>query len=451
MRSLWFLMASVLLVGMDLAAQQARPWNHFKPRDHSLGDVHPFIKDGECWLYYLKPGKYESALVRSRDWLHWEETPITHDPALPEDWMSPYFVLGVLHDPVAKVYRSFYGHKQGRIASSVSKDLLHWSCAPKTLSVPPGDYYQRRRDPFVFWIAEEKQFGCVMTTQLQGRPKEQAGAVSFATSPDLEHWQDHGPILDPGNIGEPECPQMFSLGAHWYLLASIYDRAVGQPVYWMADHPKGPWRKEPSGVLDGKDLCAAQVAFDGDVPVLFGWIPLQPSRPGKQIWGGHLALPREVYALADGTLGTRMPTRVARAFDKLPWQTEADFEVHTEPHVIEGEWKDLAADFTLRMTDTAKEVRVRFSPLGEVVISQAKLRILDAKGESWSESPVSLPASEPIRVRLMVEGSIVELFVNDRYSLCARLPVSDEARRLSFSGDSGAAVSAMRCSRLLEK
>jgi hypothetical protein len=30
---------------------------HFKPRDHALGDVHPFFHEGECFLYYLKPGK----------------------------------------------------------------------------------------------------------------------------------------------------------------------------------------------------------------------------------------------------------------------------------------------------------------------------------------------------------------------------------------------------------
>ena len=193
------------------------------------------------------------------------------------------------------------------------------------------------------------------------------------------------------------------------------------------------------------------MAFDGDVPVLFGWIPLQPSIPGKQTWGGHLALPREIYALPNGTLGTRLPAKVAQAFDKLSWQTETGFEIHVKPHIIEGEWKDLAADFTLRMPSKAKEARVSSLPLGEVVISQTKLRILDAKGESWSELPVSLPLNEQVQVRLMVEGNIVEVFVNDRYSLCARLPASDEARRLSFSGDSGMAVSAMRFSRLVEK
>ncbi len=423
---------------------------HFKPRDHVLGDVHPFFKDGECWLYYLKPGTYETALARSRDWLNWVETPVTHAQTAPEDWMTPYFVLGVFRDPVAQVYRSFYGHKEGRMVSSVSTDLLQWACAPKAFSVPPGDYYQRRRDPFVFWIAEERQFGCVMTTQLKGRPKDQAGAVGFATSPDLQHWQDHGPILDPGNIGEPECPQMFHLNGRWYLLASIYDRAVGQPMYWSSDYPKGPWSKEPQGKLDGKDLCAAQVAFDGDVPVLFGWVPLTPARLGKQAWGGHLALPREVYALADGTLGTRLHARVEQAFEKLPWKPLQDFEVHSPPQLIEGVTKNLAVEFMLKMPDHMKEVHLRFLPLGEVILSPTRLRVLDGKGDTWSELPAELQANEPDKVRLMIDGDVIELFVNDRYSLCARLPATEGVVCLSFESDaSNVGISSMRYSTLL--
>lgn len=227
MRIFW-LLAVLQLFAPLINAQEEATMLHFKPRDHALGDVHPFFHQGECFLYYLKPGKYESVLARSKDWLRWTETPLTHDEVKPADWMSPYFVLGVFHDPVARVFRSFYGHAQGRMVSSVSDDLLHWACAPKEFHVPASGYYQRRRDPFIFWIPEMKQYGCVMTTWMKGRPKETCGAVSLATSPDLMHWKDHGPILDPGTIGEPECPQMFQLGG-----AGICSQA-SMPVRWAS-------------------------------------------------------------------------------------------------------------------------------------------------------------------------------------------------------------------------
>ena len=178
MRHLLFSLPVLWLVLAAPAAEDGKPALHFKPGDHLLGDVHPFFKDGECWLYYLKPGKYESALVRSRDGLHWSEAAITHEAVKPGDWMSPYYVLGVIRDPAASLYRSFYGHAQGRMVSSESADLLHWSCAPQAFSVPPTDAYQRRRDPYVFWMPETREYGCVMTTQMKGRAKEKAGAVS---------------------------------------------------------------------------------------------------------------------------------------------------------------------------------------------------------------------------------------------------------------------------------
>lgn len=404
-RHLHLLVAWVLLHPWAMAQDM-----HFMPRDHRLGDVHPFFHEGECFLYYLKPGKYESMLVRSRDLLHWTETPLTHDPAKPDDWISPYFVLGVFPDSSAKGFRSFYGHAQGRMASSVSQDLLHWSCAPKEIHIPAADYYQRRRDPFVFWIPEMKQYGCVMTTWMKGRPKETGGAVSLATSPDLKQWKDHGPIVDPGTIGEPECPQMFRLGGRWYLLASIYDRAVGPPAYWTSTSPLGPWEKAPTGMLDGKDLCAAQIALEGETPLLFGWIPPDPAKPSKQTWGGHLAIPREVYARPDGKLGTRLPSKFVKHLKKLPWQPNA------------GEWHRGVAELNIKMPEGMNETRLSIAPLGEVVFTRERIRILDASGECWSELAADLNMTEPFTVSVFVDGGIVEVFVAQRHSVAARLP-----------------------------
>lgn len=421
----------MLLLLMVTGQAAAQEW-HFKPQSHALGDVHPFFAKGECHLYYLKPGGYSSALVRSSDWFHWTETALTHAETGPDDWMSPYFVLGVFHDSRAGLYRSFYGHSEGRMASSTSTDLIRWSCAPKEFHVPPQTYYKRRRDPFVFWIPETKEYGCVMTAWIKDRSKETGGAVSLATSPDLKQWKDRGPILYPGNIGEPECPQMFRLGERWHLLASIYDRAVGQPVYWTSGSPLGPWRHAPAGKLDGKDLCAAQIAFDGETPVLFGWIPLNPARPGKQTWGGHLALPREVHVLSDGRLATRLPAKITQTFARLGWQAHPTFPVSSRPHAVEGSWKALAAEFMLAMPKDVKEVRLLVPPLGRIVLHRDRLRMLDTAGECWSELPAPLPSDRPMSVALYIESNMVEFFVDGRYSLAARLPPNPGNFNLSF-------------------
>ena len=399
---------------------------HFKPEDHALGDVHPFFHEGECFLYYLKPGKFDAMLVRSRDHLHWTPQALTHAPVTAEDWMAPYFVLGVFRDEAAGVFRSYHGHAKGRMVSQTSRDLLHWECAAKEFHVPATDDYERRRDPFVFWIPEQKRYGCVMTTWIKGRPKASGGGISLATSPDLKQWTDHGIVLDLADQDEPECPQMFQIGSRWYLLTSIYHRkSVGGPVYYTASELKGPWTF--GGMLDGKDLCAAQLAPDSKGHLrLYGWIPLTPSTAEKQHWGGHLALVREVHALPDGSLATRLAPEVASAIDKLHWQAHR----HDLPVLIES-CERFGVSLTIRPPEE-QAFRLKMAPLGFVEFSKDQIRICDALGVCWSSFSVRWRGE--MSVRVFVEEDRVEVFADDHYSLCARLPKAPPPLKLTWEG-----------------
>lgn len=176
-------------------------------------------------------------------------------------------------------------------------------------------------------------------------------------------------------------------------------------------------------MLDGKDLCAAQIAFDGGTPPLFGWISLEPSRPGKQKWGGRLALPREVQALPDGKLGTRLPAKLVKTFELLPWQSKL------------RESSRYAAEFTLTLPTGDDEVRVSLAPLGDIVFQRHQIRILDATGKCWSELPAILTL-KAIRIRIFVDADMVEVFADDRHSLTSRLPAKPGPVRLSAPASS---------------
>ena len=412
------------LTGSVLGAETLRL--HFKPEDHALGDVHPYFHQGECFLYYLKPGQFDAMLVRSRDHLQWTPQALTHAPVTAQDWMAPYFVLGVFRDEAAGVFRSYHGHAKGRMVSQTSRDLLHWECAAKEFHVPATNDYERRRDPFVFWIPEQKRYGCVMTTWIIGRPKPSGGGISLATSPDLKQWTDHGIVLDLANQDEPECPQMFQIGSRWYLLTSIYHRkSVGGPVYYTASEPKGPWTF--GGMLDGKDLCAAQIAPDSKGHFrLYGWIPLMPATAEKQHWGGHLALVREVHALPDGSLATRLAPEVASAIDQLVWQTHR----LDSPVLIES-CEMFGASLTIDPPEE-QAFRLKMAPLGFVEFSKDQIRICDASGVCWSSLQVRWRGE--MSVRVFVEEGRVEVFADDRYSLCARMPKAPPPLKLTWEG-----------------
>ena len=443
-----------LAIAGILSAEPALPSPagiHFKPADHALGDVHPFFDEGVCHLYYLKPGGFAVALARSRDLLHWEEVRLVHVEPAPAGQMQPYYVLGVVRDPRAQAYRSYYGHARGRMVSSVSTNLIDWACAAEAHSIPPAEGYVRRRDPFVFWNEDDKRYWCVMTTQMAGLPKPKAGAVTYATSADFTRWENCGVLLHPGNIDEPECPQMFRLGGRWSLLASIYDRAVGRPSYWVSDKATGPWKGQPAGVLDGEDLCAAQVAWDGARWVMLGWIPLTISKLGRQPWGGHLALPREVHVLPDGTLGTRLHGQVGKSIrgkallPPLESELRLDEKANRRSFVLPPNDGRLDIELLLKPAQDCAQTGVVLDASATdegvaVTIDFAHqcLLIRGPGAEVWSDLPITAPAGQPLSLRIIAEGDIVEAFLMDRYSLAARVPRRIKGGTLTVFSDRGA-------------
>ena len=450
----WFIVILALAgISSVQAAPSPRPASvHFKPAGHVLGDVHPFYEKGVCHLYYLKPDGFEVALARSSDLRHWEEVRLEHMGPVPAEQMQPFYVLGVVRDPQAQVYRSYYGHKCGRMVSSVSTNLIDWSCAAEIHNIPPDEGYVRRRDPFVFWNEDERRYWCVMTTQMAGLPKHKAGAVTYASSADFTRWENRGVLLPPGSRDEPECPQMFRLAGRWYLLASIYDRAVGRPSYWVSDQATGPWKAEPAGVLDGKDLCAAQVTWDGARWVMFGWIPLTASKPGHQAWGGHLALPRELVTLPDGSLGTRLHGEVGKnirgkaLLPPLEGALLLDAKANRRNFVLPPNDGRLDVEVLLQPIKPCAQTGVLFdsdAPDGgidvKIDLAQQRLLVRGPGTAVWSDVPITVTSGQSLSLRIIVEGDIVEAFLMNRYSLAARVPRPIKGETMAVFADGGSA------------
>jgi sucrose-6-phosphate hydrolase SacC (GH32 family) len=101
------------------------------------------------------------------------------------------------------------------------------------------------------------------------------------------------------------------------------------------------------------------------------------------------------------------------------------------------------------MPTGTKAVRVGIPPLGEIVVEPSKIRILDAAGGTRSELDADTLAARAIPVRVFVEADIVEVFVNDRHCLVARLPTRQGDRRLTLRSEgTEASVRAVRISAL---
>jgi len=87
-------------------------------------------------------------------------------------------------------------------------------------------------------------------------------------------------------------------------------------------------------------------------------------------------------------------------------------------------------------------ITLDFPPLGQATIHSQTLRILDTEGTCWSEVAIDLTSTSEWNVWLFVEDDRVEVFLNDQYSLCARLPDPHptSARRLFVQAEHPATV-----------
>lgn len=459
---------------------------HFRPHDGYVGDVHPFFHDGKYYMFYLKPplephrngiAGMVSALAISQDLHNWKEYPVSlhlrpcSDRARLADALGDWWLISIIRCRENGRFFAFYPRGSG-ICAAASDDLFDWFPIDQNPVLPPRlDIYREWRDPYVFYNPKERTYWMLLTTGIRGEPEFAGGAISYATSPDLIQWHFKGTLLCPGNAGSLECPEMFTIGDRWYLIASpLTPRGVGKTSYWFSENPTGPWRTSVPDSLDGQDLCAGNTVYDGKRRLLFGWVPTyggsEESR-GQQ-WGGDLALPREVYGLSDGSLATRLPEdlwRHVRGTKLFPNDKHVAFTQQ------EGRWTTSAgtisnlsepALFTLPVEATSGALEARIF-VKQNTQNVAGITIMTAQREpafnitiSWKEGNLSVKRAHPrgavfnflslatplpqtLNLRLILEEDILEVFVNDRFSLVTRLP--EKLPRFVFGGfvDKGAA------------
>lgn len=414
---------------------------HYAP-EGGLGDVHPYYDaaSGQWYLFYLKTdGAFSAALSVSRDMLHFEERDI--DCQGPQ---AAYFVLGV--QPFEESFYSWYGAGTS-MAASRSRDLLHWENAGSACAIPMGyTTFVGMRDPYVFFDEDAGVWRMVCTAyrtnQLQGKGLGMKCALALASAAGAspEQWGAVETTLvsfPDGLHGEPECPQMMKIGDRWYLFCSLarrHENHVGRLSYYIGDPGAGileqDWNQKTEHVLTSEDVCAAQVCQGADGIYLWGWIASHWNGGG---WGGQLCLPLRVEQLADGQLCTRLAPSVSAALrgELLARGTDS---VSAELNGFDAE---------MRFTVEAGE-QARITAGASVIVldeSQHLLAIEDADGTRHVSMPLSAGNGQAEHtLRILAEGDILEVFLDDRYALAARTKSDTACDSITLSGATGQAM-----------
>ncbi|CDR30224.1 Glycosyl hydrolase, family 32 [Acholeplasma oculi] len=446
--------------------QQAETSLHFNLYGENVGDVHPFYENGQMYMYYLKTGgSFKTQLLLSKNMITYEPTPIYLDDSNPPE-ISNYYALGVYKDYHTGFYRSYFG-MHNAMGSSKSTDLINWSGGYSRTSDfltgykayhPYETFPAGGRDPYVFYDPDIDRYRLLALYYHTNNASLKDSAIGMLTSKTNtgETWESTAFELrryPNAQAGEPEVPQMMKIGRRWYLLASesgITTHHVGGPSYWIGDLDtpidQQDWSTKEKHVLDGEDLAAAQFVQIKDKYYLYGWLP-QTYNQGN--WGGYINIAHEVFQRADGTLGVRLDTHMQKILNRGKiYQYEpgavgilqGSFNQNENSIVSTGSNVNellFSGTYQRSLVDAKIKFELGASYAGVVIKQNSKTYEVIVSRENGStyisiQNLMDLyhPISSKIRIgddqmvdinlKLVIDRSNLELFINNEVSLVGR-------------------------------
>lgn len=441
-----------------LYGERWRPQYHFTPAHRWIGDP--------CGLVYAdgKFRAYSWGCAESSDLVHWTEINNNAIIGLP-DGIAP-FTGSVVVD---RNNTAGYG-EDAFIAAFTSFDEQSKKQSQSIAFSRDGgvtyNYYDRNpvidiwstefRDPTVIWDEGTSRWIMLVARALEKK-------VAFYASSDLKHWEwlsDFGPMGD--NEKSWECPDMFRLPVEgepgrskWVLLVSVnwareqYFIGDFDGTRFIPDHPYS----EPLYVDAGLDYYASRVFqdYDGTLPSVYtlGWVSTWdyaqhvPTTYGKGVW----SLPRELYlkSTPDGFRLCQRPLTALSGLRGKPWSMVSTLKpgVTTLRQIAAMDnTYELIAKIDARTPNTVgfdlcsdgnRKVRLTYdSASGTLLLDRTHSASADIPKFSRIAFSKVEPVDGTLNLRIFVDRSVIEVFVNDGETVMTAL---------TFPSDSGTGAS----------
>jgi beta-fructofuranosidase len=435
-----------------------RPQAHVRPETGWLNDpVGPVEWNGRTHLFHQAnpDGGYWDrphwGHVASDDLVHWQRRPIALSPdddtrdrrSVDRDGCYSGSVV-VDGDEAVLFYTGVRGeggpepHQTTCVARSRDPHLDTWAKDPDNpvLTAPADHDLIGFRDPYVW--REDGRWWQLVGTGIRGV----GGAVWSYSSEDLRSWRDEGPMLTGAELDGSEwtgamweCPTLMRTDAGDVLLLSIHDgETTHHPLAIVGHREGGRFHPRAQQRLDlGPELYAPCLLHDATgrtVLWAWSWEARSPERQRADGYAGVLSLPRRLELVGDRVHVSPLPELTGlrqSALRVTPIATDAGWLAGG----VDGDALDL--ELALGREVDRVELRLRRSPdLQEVTtlaIDRDAGRVwLDRDRASLDPSatggryggPVDL-ATERTDVRVILDRSIIEVFVDERVALTARI------------------------------
>lgn len=442
-----------------------RPQYHFMPPWAWINDPNgPIFWKGKYHLFYQynpNAGTWSTmhwGHASSKDLIHWTHHPIALRPTPGGPDRDGIFSGGaVTNNGVPTLI--YHGVPDGTcIATSSDDDLIHWTKCPENpvIAVPKPDQKVDYGvyDPCV-WKNGESWYALTGWGRNFARPNAPEGDTAFLfKSPDLIHWQYVHPFYQSDRRwtdADEDCavPDFFPLGNKWALFFASHKRGCQYYIgRYENDHfyPEQHARMNWSG---GQVIAPITMQDDRGRRILFAWINEARVEARHRVggWAGMLGLPRVLTLPDDGILRIKpVPEIESLRFNHREHDAFA-LEANSEVDIAEirGDCLDIQLEIS---PNDAKQMGllVRCSPDGAEqtgIFYDAAAKTFKVDGSKSSliaeepplvpilppdertirtqAAPFELSPGEPLKLRVFLDRSVVEVFVNGRQALVQRI------------------------------
>jgi beta-fructofuranosidase len=456
-----FLRAEGEALKEHMANDPHRPRYHFLPAANWTNDPNgPIFWKGYYHLFhqYNPNGAYWGDMhwghARSKDLVHWEHLPIALAPTPGgPDKDGVFSGSAFVKDGVPVLVYTGVSPEVQCLAMPDDHDddgLIKWKKSganPVIASPPEGLKVTGFRDPSIW--KENDTWLMTVGSGFKGK----GGAVLLYESKDIEHW-DYVHPLYVGTVAADEmweCPDFFPLGDKHVLLVSTQ----GSVFYFVGSYRDRKFYPEARGRVDlGKHYYAAKSFDDRGRRILWAWLLEARSDSAQRAagWAGVMSLPRVLSLDAGGTLRMEAASEIQKLRNKYTSKKDLKIDAGSSAPLSDtyGDSLEINAEFDQAEAEEFGLI-VRRSPSGseETSIGYSRTRkmlLLDTRKSSQNpetkkgvdEGLLELGPHEALKLKIFLDGSVVEIFANGRAVLTGRIyPTRADSLGLAFYAQGG--------------
>lgn len=423
-----------------LATDPHRPLFHLMPAANWMNDPNgPIYWQGKYHLFFqYNPnaaiwGDMHWDHAISDDMIRWRHLPVALAPTPGGPDKDGCFTGSiVVNDGLPTMLYTGVNPEVQCLATSHDPLLRTWEKEPKAVipAPPPELDVTGFRDPCPWREGDTWYMGIGSGIRKKG------GNVLLYSSKDLRNWEYLHPLAsgtwngkvtqDSVDSGEMwECPDFFAIADKHVLLYS-----TERKVYWQTgelDRKAMVFHKEHEGLLDDGAYYAPKSMLDaGGNRILWGWIPeTRPVEAYKRAgWAGVMSLPRVLTIAADGQLLLQVDSRIQSLRGRMTKaainadKQMGDLRISNYCGEVHCSTKRLTDPLRLSLTSVDQAPGAFFS----VSYDPASAAL------SIDNRPIlGRPAvDQKLDMRLFFDGSVIELFINDRVACTRRIYLPGE-------------------------